>query len=92
MEDNPYQAPLFTDRPKSGFDDLPRIGFDDGIGIKASFASEAEIRAFVGRRADYYLRKWHPALYDSRTARGSTLLHSSWAGSGWRIGRCTGSH
>jgi hypothetical protein len=62
MEVNPYQAPLFTD--------LPTLGVDDGNRVETSAPSEAEIWAFIGKKADYYLRKWHPALYDSRRAQG----------------------
>jgi hypothetical protein len=42
MEDNPYRAPAFSEPPFA----------------PASTLSEAEIRAFVGKKASYYLRKW----------------------------------
>ena len=53
MEDNPYRAPMF--------DDSSPLGIDRGFGPGASDLSEAEIRAFVGRNAEFYLRKWSPA-------------------------------
>jgi hypothetical protein len=48
MEDNPYQAPAISESPA----------------MEASTLTEAEIRAFVGRRAGYYLTKWAAALDD----------------------------
>ena len=54
MEDNPYQPPAFHD--------LPGMGDDPGPNSGAPALSEVEIRAFVGKRADYYLRKWLPTL------------------------------
>ena len=42
MEDNPYRAPAFSE---------PSTASNSSL-------SEAEIRAFVGKKADYYLRKW----------------------------------
>ncbi len=61
MDENSYHPPLFTD--------LPTLGVDDGNRVQTSVPSEAEIRAFVGKKADYYLRKWHAPLHDSRPAR-----------------------
>jgi Protein of unknown function (DUF2628) len=62
MEDNPYQAPRF--------DELPRIGADAGSVGGARGLSEAEIRAFVGKNANYYLRKWPTADEEFGRARG----------------------
>jgi len=67
MEDNPYRAPEFAD-PLT-------------IGAPPS-ASEKEIRAFVGRNASYYLRKWPGGIDDSGRARGfnwaAFLLSGLW--------------
>jgi hypothetical protein len=66
MEDNPYRAPVFSEPPIA----------------PASNLSEAEIRAFVGKKANYYLRKWPWSLeYDGR-AKGfnwaAFLLSGLW--------------
>jgi Protein of unknown function (DUF2628) len=54
MEENPYQSPRFD-----GPSDLSEfLGPPPG----ETAISEAEARAFVGKKADYYLRKWGPAL------------------------------
>jgi len=66
MEDNPYQAPAYTE---------PRE-------IAVTSLSEAEIRAFVGRNAKYYLRKWSSPFGDFTTATGfnwaAFLLSGFW--------------
>jgi hypothetical protein len=74
MEDNPYQAPAFTDQPMTGVEP----GFPPG----SSGRSEAEIRAFVGKKADYYLTRWSEALHDGGRVRGfnwaAFLLSGLW--------------
>jgi Protein of unknown function (DUF2628) len=66
MEDNPYQAPEFTQERE----------------IALTSLSEAEIRAFVGRNAKYYLRKWSAPLGDFAQATGfnwaAFLLSGFW--------------
>ena len=66
MEDNPYRGPIFSDPPATGVSSL----------------SEAEIRAFVGRNAGYYLRKWPVGADDRGPARGfnwaAFLLNAFW--------------
>ncbi len=54
MEDNPYQAPEFI----------------EPLTLGGSSVSEKEIRAFVGRNAGYYLRKWPGALDGPGRAQG----------------------
>jgi hypothetical protein len=54
MEDNPYAAPAFAESPPTG----------------TTVVSDAEIRAFVGRNADYYLGKWPKTRGGSRRAKG----------------------
>jgi hypothetical protein len=61
-EDNPYRTPMFSD--------LPNMGEAPELQPTESSPSEAELRTFVGRNANYYLRKWAPALHDSRPVRG----------------------
>jgi Protein of unknown function (DUF2628) len=76
MEVNPYQAPKF--------DELPRIGADADNRPNVAGPSEAEIRAFVGKNAGYYLRKWPSSLEDHGPARGfnwaAFLLSGLWVG------------
>ncbi len=62
MEVNPYQAPKF--------DELPRIGADADNRPNDAGLKQAEIRAFVGKNAGYYLRKWPSSLEDHGPARG----------------------
>jgi hypothetical protein len=62
MDEKPYQAPQF--------DDLPNLNSVVADSFGPSPASEAEIRAFVGKNADYYLGKWQPALDGFGRARG----------------------
>lgn len=52
MEENPYQPPRF--------DELSKIGLDAGAGTGAGGLTEGEIKAFVGKNAGYYLKKWPP--------------------------------
>jgi hypothetical protein len=54
MDDNPYRAPVST----------------DPVTIGVSSLSEKEIRAFVGKHASYYLKKWSAGLGGSGQARG----------------------
>jgi hypothetical protein len=74
MDENPYQPPRF--------DELPKIGPDAGPGVDASGLTEAEIRAFVGKNAGYYLRKWPSAKEQYGRARGfnwaAFLLSGLW--------------
>lgn len=67
MDENPYQPPRF--------DELSQIGLDVGPGVGARGLTEAEIRAFVGKNAGYYLRKWPSANEQFGRARGF-----NWAG------------
>jgi hypothetical protein len=66
MEENPYQPPNFSDPPE----------------IEGSSPRELEYRAFVGRNARYYLRKWSFAPDDSGSTRGfnwaAFLLSGLW--------------
>ena len=74
MEENPYQPPRF--------DELPKIGPDAGAGTGDGGVSEREIRAFVGKNADYYLRKWPPPAEPYGQATGfnwaAFLLSGLW--------------
>ncbi len=67
MDDNPYREPIFTQEPERGF--------DSGFGPHGIYPSEAELRAFVGKRAGYYLAKWAPTLHHSLPVGGF-----NWAG------------
>lgn len=63
MEDNPYAA------PRDPIDDYARPvdpGFDGG----RLYPSEAELRAFVGKKAGYYIGKWSPTLIHSLPVGG----------------------
>jgi hypothetical protein len=74
MEDNPYQAPQ---------SDLSHATVVEGIDLGASGLTEAEIRAFVGKNADYYLKKWAPALRGHGGAGfnlAALLLSGLWLG------------
>jgi Protein of unknown function (DUF2628) len=66
MEDNPYRAPVFSEPPTA----------------PASTLSEAEIRAFVGKKAYYYLNKWPWSLDYIGRAKGfnwaAFLLSGFW--------------
>jgi Protein of unknown function (DUF2628) len=62
MENNPFQPPRF--------DELPRIGANTGSVAGARGLSEAEIRAFVGKNANYYVGKWPTADEEFGRARG----------------------
>ncbi len=74
MEDNPYQAPQ---------SDFTHTTVVEGIDLGASGLTEAEIRAFVGKNADYYLKKWAPALRGHGGAGfnlAALLLSGLWLG------------
>ncbi len=74
MEDNPYQAPQA---------DLSHITVAEGIDLGASGLTEAELRAFVGKNADYYLKRWAPALRGDGGAGfnlAALLLSGLWLG------------
>jgi hypothetical protein len=66
MDENPYRPPVFSETPE----------------VVGSSRTEAEIRAFVGRNARYYLRKWPVADEDDGPARGfnwaAFLLSGLW--------------
>ena len=66
VDDNPYRAPLFSETPD----------------VAGESRSESEIRAFVGRNAGYYLRKWPVDPNDHGSARGfnwaAFLLSGIW--------------
>jgi hypothetical protein len=53
---NPFSSPLTDPRL-----DASESGEDDGV---------AELRAFIGRRADYYLKKWGPMIRGNGIATG----------------------
>jgi Protein of unknown function (DUF2628) len=76
MQDNPYQPPRFDELPKIGPDSRP--GPDAG----ATGLSEDEIRAFVGKNADYYLDRWPAKGEQYARARGfnwaAFLLSAFW--------------
>jgi hypothetical protein len=55
LEDNPYRAPVFSEPPPIA---------------PLSTLTEAEIRAFVGKRAHYYLKKWPWSLDYFGRAKG----------------------
>ena len=62
MDDNPYQAPTF--------DEAPVNEVEPKFGLGASDLTEAEIRAFVGKKADYYLANWSSVLHHTGRATG----------------------
>ena len=64
MEQNPYQPPRFDELPKIGTDSRP------GPGAGATGLTEDEIRAFVGKNADYYLDRWPASGEQFARARG----------------------
>lgn len=64
MEPNPYQPPRFDEFPKIGPDSNPRSG------TGATGLTEDEIRAFVGKKADYYLDRWPGPGEQYARARG----------------------
>ena len=85
MEDNPYRAPTF--------DDTAQMHARARVGARYRGLSLAEIRAFVGRRAGYYLRKWRPAVAGDTRAQAMEFRRLSLLpDSGFPIGRCTGWH
>jgi hypothetical protein len=55
MEDNPYRPP--------NFDETPLHEVESNFGLDATNLTEAEIRAFVGKKADYYLASWSSVLH-----------------------------
>jgi hypothetical protein len=61
MDDNPYAPPRF--------DELPRLTEDFGPEA-GSKISDSEYRAFIGRNADYYLRKWGSGRFADRPSSG----------------------
>jgi hypothetical protein len=65
MEDNPYREPAFVSQTANGL--------DPGFGLGADGPSDDEIRAFVGRKAGYYLRHWAPALDHSLGVTGFNM-------------------
>jgi hypothetical protein len=64
MDQNPYQPPRFDDLPKIGPDSRP------GPGTGATGLTQDEIRAFVGKKADYYLDRWPAPGEQYARARG----------------------
>jgi Protein of unknown function (DUF2628) len=62
MENNPYKAPGFTDESQGGVNPT--------FGASGLYPREAELRAFVGRNAAYYLRNWSPTLEHSLQVGG----------------------
>jgi hypothetical protein len=53
MDDNPYRAPDAL---------IGQEGEDFADALSASPSPERDLRVFVRRNADYYLKKWAPAL------------------------------
>jgi len=63
MEDNPYRP------PQAPLQDTPGIG-DERTLPEHLERTEAELRAFVGKNAGYYLKKWASALANEGGSSG----------------------